>query len=67
VRSLLWWLESGCFVNRAQTSAGKIIWFSLADRKDVKQELLKDVKELAAATAVFLTVDGVCSQWSQVK
>jgi hypothetical protein len=46
------------FVNRAQTSAGNILWFWLADREDENQELLKDVKELAA-TAVFLKVDGV--------
>jgi hypothetical protein len=45
--------EQGCFVNSAQTGAGKILWFWLEDREDVNQELLKDVNELAA-TAVFL-------------
>jgi hypothetical protein len=49
------------FVNSAQTGAGNILWLWLAEREDENQELLKDVKELAA-TAVFLKIDGVCSQ-----
>jgi hypothetical protein len=54
------------FVNRAQTSGGKILWFWLEDREDVNKELLKDVKELAAI-AVFLKVGSVCRELSLVK
>jgi hypothetical protein len=50
---VLWWRRSRVFVNRAQTSAGKILWFWLEDREDENQELQKDVKELAATTIFF--------------